>query len=214
MNAHFLPDKMMKSVRIIYLFVAGVIIIPLTVFGITTWFGSHFQRLPVLGPEKHIVGDFSFTDQTGEVISQKNWAGKIVVANYFFTSCPSVCPKLMNALQKVHARGSKHVFINSFTVDPERDSVGKLKIYADKHRITDGWSLLTGDKISLYKFARTDLLIDATDGDGGPADFIHSDRLVLVDPLRQIRGYYNGTDSDDVDRLIGDIEKLNKEFNL
>jgi len=204
----------MKSIRIIYLFVAGVIIIPFTVFGITTWFGSQFQRLPVLGPEKHIVGDFSFMDQTGEVISQKNWAGKIVVANYFFTSCPAVCPKLMSALQKVQERKSKNVLINSFTVDPARDSVGKLKTYAGKHGITNGWSLLTGDKISLYKFARTDLLIDATDGDGGPADFIHSDRLVLVDPLRQIRGYYNGTDAGDVDRLIGDIKKLKKEFNL
>jgi len=204
----------MKSIRIIYLFVAGVIIIPFTVFGITTWFGSQFQRLPVLGPEKHIVGDFSFMDQTGEVISQKNWAGKIVVANYFFTSCPAVCPKLMSALQKVQERKSKNVLINSFTVDPARDSVGKLNTYAGKHGITNGWSLLTGDKISLYKFARTDLLIDATDGDGGPADFIHSDRLVLVDPLRQIRGYYNGTDAGDVDRLIGDIKKLKKEFNL
>src|SRR6478735_404383 len=103
----------MKSIRIIYLFVAGVIIIPFTVFGITTWFGSQFQRLPVLGPEKHIVGDFSFMDQTGEVISQKNWAGKIVVANYFFTSCPAVCPKLMSALQKVQERKSKNVLINS-----------------------------------------------------------------------------------------------------
>ena len=204
----------MKSARIIYLFVAGVIIIPFTVFGITSWFGSRFQPLPVLGPEKHIVGDFSFKNQLNEDISQKNWASKIVVANYFFTSCPAVCPKLMNALQKVQDRRSKYVLINSFTVDPARDSVGKLKSYADKHGITDGWSLLTGDKISLYKFARTDLLIDATDGDGGPADFIHSDRLVLVDPLRQIRGYYNGTDTDDVERLISDIEKLKKEFNL
>ena len=204
----------MKSARIIYLFVAGVIIIPFTVFGITSWFGSRFHPLPVLGPEKHIVGDFSFKNQLNEDISQKNWASKIVVANYFFTSCPAVCPKLMNALQKVQDRRSKYVLINSFTVDPARDSVGKLKSYADKHGITDGWSLLTGDKISLYKFARTDLLIDATDGDGGPADFIHSDRLVLVDPLRQIRGYYNGTDTDDVERLISDIEKLKKEFNL
>ena len=204
----------MKSIRIIYLFVAGVIIIPFTVFGITAWFESQFQCLPVLGPEKHLVGDFSFKNQLNEEITQNNWTDKIVVANYFFTSCPAVCPKLMSALQKVQERKSKNVLINSFTVDPARDSVGKLNTYAGKHGITNGWSLLTGDKISLYKFARTDLLIDATDGDGGPADFIHSDRLVLVDPLRQIRGYYNGTDAGDVDRLIGDIKKLKKEFNL
>jgi protein SCO1/2 len=119
----------------------------------------------------------------------------------------------MSSLQKVQALGSKNVMINSFTVDPLRDSVGRLKVYADKHGIKSDWHLLTGDKISLYKFARTDLLIDATDGDGGPADFIHSDQLVLIDPLKQIRGYYNGTEESEVNRLIRDINKLENEFN-
>ena|SRR5664279_1874991 len=204
----------MKSARIIYLFVAGVIIIPVTVFGITKWYGSRFQRLPVLGPEKHIVGNFRFRDQKGEEITQKNWTGEIIVANYFFTSCPSICPKLMAGLQKVQALGSKYISINSFTVDPERDSVGRLKKYADKNGIRDHWLLLTGDKISLYKFARTDLLIDATDGDGGPGDFIHSDKLVLIDPKMQIRGFYNGTEESELDRLIRDIDKLKIEFKL
>jgi len=204
----------MKSSRIIYFFVIAVIIIPFTVFGITRWVESHYKRLPVLGPQNHLVGEFSFRDQRDEEVSQKNWSGKIIVANYFFTSCPSICPKLMSGLQKLQSRKLENVLISSFTVDPQRDSVGKLKNYADKHGIQESWFLLTGDKVSLYKFARTDLLIDATDGDGGPTDFIHSDKLVLIDPLKQIRGYYTGTDEADLDRLAGDIEKLKIEFKL
>jgi len=204
----------MKSSRIIYFFVIAVIIIPFTVFGITRWVASHYKRLPVLGPQNHLVGEFSFRDQRDEEVSQKNWSGKIIVANYFFTSCPSICPRLMSELQKLQSRKLENVLISSFTVDPQRDSVGKLKNYADKHGIQESWFLLTGDKVSLYKFARTDLLIDATDGDGGPTDFIHSDKLVLIDPLKQIRGYYTGTDEADLDRLAGDIEKLKIEFKL
>jgi protein SCO1 len=204
----------MKSVRPIYIFVILVIIVPFTVFGITQWYETNVQRLPVFGPEKHIVGNFRFTNQLGEAISQDQWKGKIVVANYFFTSCPSICPKLMYQLEKVQALGAINVLINSFTVDPERDGVGKLKSYADQHGVKSSWFLLTGDKISLYKFARTDLMIDATDGDGGPGDFIHSDRLVLIDPMRRIRGYYQGTDEKDINRLIHDIDKLEIEFKL
>jgi len=204
----------MKSASTFYFFVAGVIILPFTVFGITQWYGSHYLRLPVLGPEKHFVGNFKFRNQRGEEIIRASWADKIIVANYFFTSCPSICPKLMSGLRKIRSRETKNVLINSFTVDPVRDSIGRLRDYAEKHGIPDGWQLLTGDKISLYRFARTDLLIDATDGDGGPQDFIHSDKLVLIDPLGQIRGYYTGTDEADLNRLTRDIDKLIIEFRL
>jgi protein SCO1 len=188
--------------------------VPFTVFAITQWYGTRFQRLPVLGPEKHLVGNFNFWDQSGHMVNQDYWKGKIVVAGYFFTSCPSICPKVIYQLKRVQAYGPKNVLISSFTVDPERDSVGRLKDYAEKHGIKSGWILLTGDKISLYRFARTDLMIDATDGDGGPDDFIHSDKLVLIDPLKHIRGYYTGTDEADINRLIRDINKLNIEFKL
>jgi protein SCO1 len=188
--------------------------VPVTVFGITQWYESRFQRLPVLGPEKHQVGNFNFLNQSGKMVNQDYWQGKIVVAGYFFTSCPSICPKVIYQLKRIQAYGPKNVLISSFTVDPERDSVGRLKEYAEMHGIKAGWFLLTGDKISLYRFARTDLMIDATDGDGGPGDFIHSDKLVLIDPLKRIRGYYTGTDETDINRLIRDIDKLNIEFKL
>jgi protein SCO1 len=204
----------LKTNKTIFYFVMLVIMVPVTVFGISQWYESQFQHLPVLGPEKHRVGNFNFRDQSGQIIKQDYWKGKIVVASYFFTSCPSICPKVIYQLQRIQAYGPKNVLISSFTVDPERDSVGRLKAYAESHGIKSGWIFLTGDKISLYKFARTDLMIDATDGDGGPSDFIHSDKLVLIDPQGQIRGYYAGTDESEINRLIRDIHKLNIEFNL
>jgi protein SCO1/2 len=204
----------MRGAKTIYLFVFMVIIIPVTVFGITEWYENHVQRLPVLGVENHRVGNFSFTDQSGNHFDISNWKGKIVVADYFFTSCPSVCPKVAIQLKRVQAVADENIIINSFTVDPERDTVGKLKSYAAKMDIANNWHLLTGDKMSLYHFARKDLMIVATDGDGGPADFIHSENLVLIDPDKRIRGYYKGTDATEVDRLILDIEKLKTEFKL
>ncbi len=204
----------MKPKNILYSFVALVIVIPVAVFGITAWYENNIQRLPVLGPENHVVGKFSFSDQAGTTMNEHFWKGKIVVANYFFTSCPSICPRLAYQLKRVQAYGYKKILINSFTVDPERDSIGRLKLYADRMGIGKNWHLLTGKKMELYKFARKDLMIVATDGDGGPADFIHSANIVLVDPLEKIRGYYEGTDEAEVNRLIHDIDKLKIEFNL
>lgn len=204
----------MKSQKTIYLFVIAVIVVPLTVFGITRWYETNIQRLPVLGPENHFVGKFRFQDQSGKYNDEETWKGKIVVADFFFTSCPAVCPRVAYQLKRVQAYGDKNILISSFTVDPERDGVGKLKIYADRTGIGSNWHLLTGDKIELYRFARKELMVVATDGDGGPADFIHSESLVLIDPLKRIRGYYKGTDEAEVNRLIHDIDKLKIEFKL
>src|SRR5664279_5740173 len=93
----------------IYLFVIAVIVIPLSVFGITQWFETHVQRLPVLGPENHIIGEFRFKDQTGKYMDEKMWKGKIVVADFFFTSCPAVCPKVAYQLKRVQAYADKHI---------------------------------------------------------------------------------------------------------
>jgi len=204
----------MKSRRIIWLFVTMVVVVPITVFGITQWYEMHIQRLPVLGPENHIIGKFSFNDQNGRAFNQDSWKDRIVVANFFFTSCPSVCPKMMYQLKRVQAYGYKKILISSFTVDPGRDCAARLKTYAARLGIKNDWFLLTGEKTGLYRFARKDLLIDATDGDGGPDDFIHSETLVLIDPQQRIRGYYKGTDENEVNRLINDIDKLKTEFKF
>ncbi|HEX3080009.1 MAG TPA: SCO family protein, partial [Puia sp.] len=140
----------MKSVRTIYLFVIAVVIIPVAVYGITIWYDAHIKKLPVFGPENHTVGDFRFRDQRNQEISLKDWNNKVVVAGYFFTSCPSICPKVIAQLKRVQSDNMQNVVISCFSVDPERDSVGRLKIYADKQGIS--WFLLTGNKIGLYKF--------------------------------------------------------------
>jgi protein SCO1 len=118
---------------------------------------------------------------------------------------------MMYQLKRVKAYAVPGTVITSFTVDPLRDSVSRLHEYAQSHEMPMDWNLLTGAKPDLYRFARKELEIIATDGDGGPDDFIHSDNLVLVDRSQRIRGYYNGTDEKDVDRLIHDIERLTDE---
>jgi protein SCO1/2 len=117
---------------------------------------------------------------------------------------------MMYQLKRVQAYGGKNILLCSFTVDPERDSSTRLADYAKLMGIRNNWLLLTGEKKELYRFARKDLLVVATDGDGGPADFIHSDNLVLIDAHKKIRGYYQGTDENQVNQLIRDIQKLNK----
>jgi protein SCO1/2 len=109
-------------------------------------------------------------------------------------------------------KGDDNIIINSFTVDPERDSVDRLKKYAQQFGVkTNNWNFLTGNKREIYKLARNSFLIIATDGDGGPEDFIHSEKLVLIDKKKRIRGYYRGTDKRDVNQLINDINKLKHE---
>src|SRR4051812_20849393 len=99
----------MKSVSTIYVFVLAVVAVPLTVFGITRWYETNVQRLPVLGPENHVVGDFRFTDQTGEMVDNKSWKGKIIVADFFFTSCPAICPKVAFQLKRVQAYADEKI---------------------------------------------------------------------------------------------------------
>ena len=191
---------------------ALVLVVPFAIYGLVSWYQNRFERLPVLGLQGHVISDFHFKNQYGTDVSLQDWNGKIVVANYFFTHCPSICPKMMYQLKRVQAYGGlKNLVITSFTVDPERDSVGRLREYAAKFDIKKNWHLLTGDKKLLYRLARNSFLITATDGDGGPGDFIHSDKLVLIDAQKRIRGFYDGTDEADVNHLIADLKKLAEE---
>jgi protein SCO1/2 len=117
-------------------------------------------------------------------------------------------------LKKVNRayEADNEIFFNSISVDPDRDNPGQLKAYAKRFHIeTSNWDLLTGNKKDIYKLARNSFMVVATDGDGGPDDFIHSERLVLIDKQRKIRGYYNGTSEKDTDQLIADIKKLKNE---
>lgn len=202
----------MRQHRSIWVFVLVVVLLPFSVYGLVSWYQGRFQRLPVLGGDGHTVAGFRFQNQQGKTVSLQDWKGKIVVLNYFFTHCSSICPKMMYQMKRVQAYGGlKNLAIASFSVDPERDSVGRLKEYAQKFEIGGNWNLLTGDKKELYRLARNSFLITATDGDGGPDDFIHSEKLVLLDTQGRIRGFYNGTDAAEVAQLIKDLQKLAAE---
>ena len=195
----------------IWLFVAAVVIIPVSIFAGIKWYEISFTKLPVLGEKGHAIADFNFVNQHGNAVTTADWKGKIVVADFFFTRCPSICPKMTYNLKRVQAYAGENILINSFTVDPEWDNEKQLKKYADKFSIKENWMLLTGDKKEIYRLARNSFMIVATDGDGGPQDFIHSEQLVLIDKQKRIRGFYSGTDEDEVNNLVRDIKRLQNE---
>ncbi len=198
----------------IWLFVAIVVVLPLSVYAVVNWYERSVQALPVLISKTHTIADYRLVNQLGKESSIKNWEGKIVVANFFFTHCPYVCPKMTNNLKKVQKAnvGDKNLLFVSFSVDPERDSSEQLKEFARRFNIDQSnWQLLTGSKKEIYRLARKSFQVIATDGDGGENDFIHSDQLVLIDAQKRIRGYYEGTEEKETDQLIKDIKKLENE---
>jgi len=198
----------------IWVFLAVVLLVPMGVFALVKWYERTYTPLPVLGGAGHAIANFNLTNQHGGQTTQKEWEGKIVVADFFFTHCPVVCPKMTRSLKEVQRLyiNEPNLLITSFTVDPERDSAGQLAAYAKKMDIDKNWLLLTGDKKELYRLARKSFLITATDGDGGENDFIHSELLILIDGQRRIRGYYNGTLANEVEELMKDIARLKREM--
>lgn len=196
--------------------------VPFVLFVLISWYQNAFDKLPVYGQtdiingkkHTHTVDSFTLQNQDGKQFSSVQLNNKIVIANFFFTSCTSVCPRMMKrvvTVQKKFINDSEIAFV-SFTVDPETDTAQRLKWYAENFGInTSQWNLLTGNKKEIYKLARNSFFLTAADGDGGANDFIHSDQVVLVDKDKLIRGYYDGTDDKAVTQLIHDITKLENE---
>ncbi|RFS26590.1 SCO family protein [Chitinophaga silvatica] len=198
----------------------GLLILPLVAYGIVHWIEKKYASLPYYGPNNVITDqanavrlpNFTFQDQYNEVINNQSIQNKIVLANFFFTSCPTVCPKMLAQLKRViDICNQPTLIILSLTVDPQHDSISVLQRYSKKHNLPTTWKLLTGNKKSLYYFARKGLFITATDGDGGPTDFIHSNYIVLLDQQQKIRGYYLGTSENEMNDLIADIKNLQHE---
>jgi protein SCO1/2 len=166
----------------------------------------------------HKIGNFSFFNQDGKVVTQQDVKGKVFVAEYFFTTCGTICPIMNVQMQRVHKvyQGNKNVRILSFTVDPKVDTVAQMKRYAVAHGAdVKSWFFLTGTQEKLYELARKSFFVlkpaeTENQGDVG-SDFIHTNNFVLVDKEMRIRGYYDGTNSKEVDELIGDIALLVKE---
>jgi len=189
------------------------------------------EKLPVLNPvdinpklvdksvrkvrERHKIAPFKMTDQNGDTISNATYKNKIYVADFFFTRCESICPIMTNYLaqiQEVYKNDADVMFL-SFSVTPKIDSTSVLKDYAIKYGVNDAkWHLVTGSKKEIYKLARQSYFTVLDEGDGGKQDFIHTEQLVLIDKKQQIRGLYDGTDKEQVNKLIQDIAVLKKEY--
>ncbi len=171
----------------------------------------------------HQVGDIELTNQLGEKVSlNKSLAGKSVVLDFFFTNCPSICPQLSKNMRQLQISFKKDpkkeasldtiVQFISITVDPSHDSFQVLRTYADRFGANhDKWWFLTGDKKVIYNFIRNELGIPTGPGDGGADDFIHTEKFVLLDKDRFIRGYYNGLNDTDVRKCADDIVLLTLE---
>lgn len=163
----------------------------------------------------HKVKPFKLKNQFGKEVGLEDWGGKIIIADFFFTSCPSICPKLtrnMKKLQTAFKKTDSLVRFVSFTVDPVRDSVQALKAYGDKFGIDhDTWHMLTGDRNELYDIALNEFKASIASNGNIDTGFIHTDRFFLLDRDRVVRGWYNGLDSVNLDKLIKDVVLLNME---
>jgi len=163
----------------------------------------------------HKVRPFKLKNQFGKEVGLEDWGGKIIIADFFFTSCPSICPKLtrnMKKLQTAFKKTDSLVRFVSFTVDPVRDTVQALKAYGDKFGIDhDTWFMLTGDRNELYDIALNEFKASIASNGNIDTGFIHTDRFFLLDRDRVVRGWYSGLDSLNLDKLIKDVVLLNME---
>ena len=163
----------------------------------------------------HTIADFELTNQNGQKITNKNYKDKIYVADFFFTRCQTICINMaynMGELQNLYKKDTDIMFL-SHSVTPEIDSVTVLKEYADRKGVIDGkWNITTGAKTHIYELARKSYFAVLDEGTGDENDFIHTEQFVLVDKEKRIRGYYDGTEKEDMEKLKKDIVLLKEEY--
>jgi len=163
----------------------------------------------------HTIADFKLTNQNGETVTQKTYENKIYIADFFFTTCPSICPlmtKNMFAIQQA-IQEDDSIMLLSHSVTPKIDSVPQLKKYAIENGVIDSkWNLVTGDKKQIYELARKSYFAVLNDGDGGEYDMIHTENFVLIDKEKRIRGTYDGTNNDEIKKLLKDLKILKNSY--
>jgi protein SCO1/2 len=217
----------MKGLRILQgMVLVCILLIPVLVFMFLRGFGSNeydlpiyfqngvdnpFMECPPTDTTQHYIPEFSFLNQEGKPIGRAEMEGKITVVDFFFTSCPSICPVMSREMERVNDifRDQPNVQIMSISIDPEYDTPEVLQKYATEHNAIPGkWHFLSGPKEETYRLAKCGFIIPTVDGNGVPDDFVHTDKFMLIDELGRIRGYYSGTSREDVDLLILETKVL------
>jgi len=206
--------------------ILSILLIPSIGYLIVSSGKNKYTHLEIFGPKEpsatvpgdtvyHTIAPFELDAHTGERFSSKQLEGKIYVADFFFATCQTICPKMSMQMKRIQEayKNDPEIVLVSHTVNPERDSVEALAAYAIEYKAIPGkWTFLTGDKQQIYELARKSYFITAMEGDGGVDDFIHSESLVLIDKEKRIRGFYDGTDYEDVNLLIDEIKVLKWEY--
>lgn len=198
-----------------------LILLVLVVFACTQQASE--ERLPFFGNTiyeendtiYHTVQDFQLVDQDSSIVTNATFADKVYVADFFFTSCPTICPKMKAQMLRVYDKykDNEQVGILSHTIDPTYDTVALLKDYANRLGVSsDQWKFLTGDQDYIYDLAEKSYISLADEDGNAPGGFVHSGAFLLVDKERHIRGFYDGTVPEQVDVLMNDIDKLLKEY--
>ena len=158
--------------------------------------------------EDHRILDFELVNHLGDTVTLADVEGQILVVDFFFTRCATICPLMTKNLQRIHDRLDPQMPIRilSHSVTPQADSVSVLNRYADKHGANpDLWWFLTGEKKEIYRLARQSYFSCLDEGDGGFQDFVHTENIVLIDDMGRLRGFYDGTDSKSMSQLFSDL---------
>ncbi len=192
---------------------------------------TQVQKLPVMGRSKlvdrevngaivmdtipHAIAEFRFLNQDSSWVTNETLAGKVYVADFFFTSCPSICPIMKSQLIRIYKEfeSEDDLRLVSYSIDPEFDTVAVLREYAERLGVSsERWHFLTGDQDDIYKLGETSYMVTTVEDESAPGGFLHSGAFLLIDKERRVRGIYDGTVEEQVNTLMGDIRTLIGEY--
>ncbi len=203
--------------------IIGLGLLAMLIAGACTGTEGSSENLPYLGRTEytetdtiyHTIAPFRFVDQDSNFVTNETFEDQIYVADFFFTSCPTICPVMKTQMLRVYEayETDPEIGILSYSIDPTHDTVAVLKEFADRLGVkTEKWHFVTGEKDKIFELGQKSYIVTAAEDSSEPGGYIHSGAFILVDKERRIRGIYDGTKPDQVDRLINDIERLKKEY--